>query len=103
MSASEAINKEDSRQRLVIELEEHFDFRSIHRFRSYCTQRFEGDTEIIIDMDATRYIDSSGIALLLCLYQWVRAPKVEVTVVNCSPSIKHLLIKSHCGEKILIL
>lgn len=101
MSALEACQESIGHQ-LHIQLGEHFDFRSIHSFRQYSKERFEIDTEVIVDMSETRYIDSSGVALLLCLYQWVHAPHVTVSAVNCDPAIRHILAHSQCGEKIII-
>ena len=103
MSACEAIKDKINQHQLHIQLGEHFDYRSIHSFRQFSKERFKKDTEVIIDMAETRYIDSSGVALLLCLYQWVRAPEVIVTVINCNPVIENILNHSHCGNKINIV
>ncbi len=102
MSACELAVSPALRKVLNIELSEHFDYRSIHSFRRFCRERFDCETEVIIDMAATRYIDSSGVALLMCLYQWIKAPLVTVIVVNCAPAVETLLRRSICKDKIVI-
>jgi anti-anti-sigma factor len=101
MSACEAYQG-NAKQQLHIQLGEHFDFRSIHSFRQYSKEQFAKETEVVVDMQSTRYIDSSGVALLLCLFQWVHAPHVTVSAINCNPAIKHILLMSQCGDKVII-
>jgi anti-anti-sigma factor len=87
---------------LTIELEEHFDFRFINSFRSQCCGKYNEDVDVVIDMLATRYMDSSGVALLLCLYQWVKAPKVEVYISNCHNDIRDILLRSRVAGKFIL-
>lgn len=87
---------------VTIVLEEHFDFRSINSFRAQCCGKYKENVDVVIDMSATRYMDSSGVALLLCLYQWVRAPKVKVYISNCHSDIRDILSRSRLGGKFIL-
>jgi anti-anti-sigma factor len=102
LKTNDAMNPRNNCHRLSVELNEHFDFREIHSFRNFSKQRFEKAVDVVIDMSRTRYIDSSGVALLLCLYNWVRAPKVNVIAINCSPAITEILNSSQCGSRVEI-
>jgi anti-anti-sigma factor len=87
---------------LKVELSEHFDYRSIHRFRNLCTEKMSTDVHVVVDMAATRYVDSSGVALLHCLQKWINAPMVIVQVVNCCPEMRRILSSSRLSHHILI-
>lgn len=71
--------------------DEHFDYRSIHTFKNLCNEKLDVAAHVVIDMQKTRYIDSSGVALLYCLQHWIKAPQVSVQVINCSPDMRCLL------------
>ena len=102
MSAIESYQEHPDPVILQIHLDEHFDYRSIHRFRNLCTEKLDGDAHVVVDMKATRYIDSSGVALLQCLQQWIDAPMVIVQVVNCCPELRRILTLSRLSATILI-
>jgi anti-anti-sigma factor len=87
---------------LEVSTDEHFDYRSIHRFKNLCTERLAGDAHVTVDMSHTRYIDSSGVALLHCLQHWIDAPMVVVRVINCCPDIHQILSCSRLSHTILI-
>ena len=55
-----------------------------------------------VDMTHTRYVDSSGVALLHCLQHWIDAPMVVVRVINCHPNIYQILSASRLSHTILI-
>ena len=74
-----------------ITLEEHFDYRSIQQFRKLSTDKMQESVQVLVDMRATRYIDSSGIALLHCLRHWIRSPEVSVELLNCSAELRQIL------------
>jgi len=80
-------------------LDEHFDYRSIHTFRRSCPKEILSGMTVTIDMRATRYIDSSGVALLVSLYHQVRSDGVSVNVINCSADIRRILSICHLEDK----
>lgn len=80
-------------------LDEHFDYRSIHTFRRSCPKEILSGMKVTIDMQATRYIDSSGVALLVSLYHQIRTEGVCVNVINCRPEVKRILSICHLEDK----
>lgn len=99
MNACEAHGEPARRKLLMIQLGEHCDYRSIHNFRALCRESFEREVEVIVDMKRTSYMDSSGVALLHCLFHWVRAPKVHISISNCNQALKTLLSKACHSER----
>ena len=88
---------------LRLNLSEHFDFRSIHSFRNLYTEKSLSNVEVVVDMSATRYIDSSGIALLECLRHWIKAPKATVVrITNCCPQLHEVLLLSKLSHTIAV-
>lgn len=102
MSAAIIDQSDEGHKVLTISLKEHFDYRSIHEFRTLCPSKMDCWVEVVIDMSKTRYMDSSGIALLLCLKKWINAPHVTLRVIHCNSEIRHILELSHCEDKITI-
>ena len=82
---------------------EHFDYRSIHTFRNLYTEKLDCDAHVIIDMSSTRYADSSGVALIQCLQQWIKAPMVIIKIVNCRPNIRLLLTQAQLPSIYLLI
>jgi anti-anti-sigma factor len=101
MAQPQLVCQQDTLQIPVL-LQEHFDYRSIAQFRNLCPKPINEPVNIVLDMAATRYIDSSGMALIMCLFQWVRAPQVSVQLINCSPAVRRLIELSRCRNKVSI-
>lgn len=102
MSAIEKLEDHAEPMRLSISTAEHFDYRSIPVFKNLCKDKLDIDVEVVIDMTLTRYVDSSGMALLHCLQQWVRAPRVTVRLVNCNSQLRQILSRSRLSHHLLI-
>ncbi|MEE8059010.1 MAG: STAS domain-containing protein [Pseudomonadales bacterium] len=100
MSASEAYEKHPGSIVLRLSLGEHFDYRSIHTFRNLYTGKLQDNVYVVIDMAATRYVDSSGVALLHCLQYWINASIVTVQVINCCPELSRILTLSKLSPNI---
>lgn len=99
MDACQPVLGQSTRKLLTIQLGEHCDYRSIHGFRALCRELYQQEVEVIVDMQRTRYMDSSGVALLHCLFHWVRAPKVYVNIAHCSPVMRELLSAACHSER----
>ncbi len=83
-----------------ITADEHLDYRSIHSFKNVCPRKLDTPAHVVIDMAHTRYVDSSGVALLHCLRHWVKAPLVTVQVVNCEPGMRRVLCTGRLAHHI---
>lgn len=101
MALSEQLLCDDHRV-VNVDLDEHFDYRSIHHFKCLRGDKSEQWVEVVVDMSRTRFMDSSGVALLLCLFKWIKAPHVVVRISHCSPAIRSILQQSRGTQKLLI-
>ena len=96
MGVCEAVDRYSSRDRVTIQLAEHFDYRSVHHFKQSYQGNLNDALEVVVDMAFTRYIDSSGIALLMRLCHWVTHPACVVKVTHCRPSVRQILVLAKC-------
>ena len=81
---------------VTIQLAEHFDYRSAHHFKQAYQGSLDEVMEVVVDMAVTRYIDSSGIALLIRLCHWVSQPACVVKVTHCRPAVRQILALARC-------
>lgn len=58
----------------------------------------EGYRFVIFDLEATRYITSSGLGLLVELFNWVRRSEGTLRLVNCGKNIAELLRQTRLDE-----
>lgn len=58
----------------------------------------EGYRFVIFDLEATRYVTSSGLGLLVELFNWVRRSEGSLRLVNCSPTVEKLLRETRLDE-----
>ena len=106
MSALEpcyGVSKEDYSQVFEIVLEEYVDYRCLPTFRRLSTDKMEESVVVKVNMSETRFIDSSGIALLHCLRHWIRSPDVSVHLLNCRDDLRHMLPSSKLHSSITLL
>ena len=80
----------------------HLDYRSIPTFKNLCNDKLAVPAHVIVDLAKTRYIDSSGVALLHCLRHWINAPSVTLQVINCPPELRHCLSVGQLGHYIQV-
>ena len=85
-----------------ITLPECFDYTAIDPFSQLKNTLHSCPIEVVIDMHRTRCIDSSGIALLFCLWHWIKAPEVSVRVINATSAIAGQLKSGLHGSKLII-
>lgn len=58
----------------------------------------EGYRYVIFDLEETRYMTSSGLGLLVELFNWVRRDKGSVKLVNCSKRTEKLLKETRLDQ-----
>lgn len=103
MSANPLSCSTDNGMVYSIALDERFDYSSVDPFTRLKHRKHDCPVEVVVDMSATRFIDSSGIALLFCLLHWIKSPALKITVTNAAPDIKVLLGKARHGDKLTII
>jgi anti-anti-sigma factor len=96
MGVCEAVDSFTNNNSVTIQLAEHFDYRSVHHFKQAYQGNLNEVIEVVVDMAFTRYIDSSGIALLMRLCHWVSHPACVVKVTHCRPAVRQILALARC-------
>lgn len=71
---------------LTISVMGHFNFSLVSDFRSIYTE-VEKVKSIVIDLQQTDVIDSSGLGILLYLQKHYKCPKDSLSIINCNAAI----------------
>lgn len=76
-----------------LELRGRFDFTSHRSFKQACDTAFSAEStkELVIDMQAVDYLDSSALGMLLLLRDKCRAASRPVSLVNCGGTVREVL------------
>jgi len=78
-----------------------FDFKMVNEFReAYSAITPEVDS-FVVDFRETDYVDSSGLGMLLNLKRQV-SDDTPITLTNCKPQIKKILLVSRFDKKFTI-
>ncbi len=82
--------KADTRE-LTVKISGRFDF-SVHQDIRKATEQVTSTIkQVIIDLKATEYVDSSALGMLLVLRDKIGGDKEKVKIVNASPEVKKIL------------
>lgn len=90
-------------RKLVITLDEHFNYGSIECFRRLYRQHSAPVHHYVVDMKNTRCLDSSALGLLLDLHRYANkktTPLIEI--INCNAYILKILRICHFDRKFSI-
>jgi len=76
-----------------LELRGRFDYTSHRSFKQACETAFSasGMNEMVIDMQAVDYLDSSALGMLLLLRDKCKATSRPVSLVNCGATVRDVL------------
>ena len=81
----------DNGRELTINIEGRFDFSSHQDFRR-AYENVEGKPEIYnVDMNATSYLDSSALGMLLLLRDYAGGDNSNIRISNCNDDVKKIL------------
>lgn len=79
-------------QEITIKVRGHFDFRLITEFRK-AYNSIQEPKKVIVDLEETDYIDSSGLGILIYLRKHFNCTKENIHLINCnSPITKTFMI-----------
>ena len=85
---------------VYITLGNRFDFNSVNHFRdAYSNQK---GTEFVVDFRNTEYMDSSGLGMLLNMKRHLENITSKISLTNCRPQIKKVLMISRFDKKFAI-
>jgi len=78
-----------------------FDFKMVGEFREAYSAASKTIEHFVIDFRETDYMDSSGLGMLLNLKRQV-SDDTPITLTNCKPQIKKILLVSRFDKKFTI-
>lgn len=93
---------DDEKSKLFLNLDEELDVSSCRTLRSIIDgyiMRYE-PRELVMDLTNVKFMDSSGIGLLIGRYNLLKLLDSKMTVVNATKSIKRILELSNIAKKI---
>jgi anti-anti-sigma factor len=87
------VNVHQAEGRARLELRGRFDFTSHRSFKQAYETVFSssGVEELVIDMQAVNYLDSSALGMLLLLRDKCKAAAKPVSLVNCGGTVRDVL------------
>ena len=89
MSVNVELKKDTSE--LVIKISGRFDFSKHQELREASEQAGSNIKQVIVDLRATEYVDSSALGMLLVLRDKIGGEKQKVKIVNAKPEVKKIL------------
>ena len=84
----------------VVEIRGRFDFYLLKDYRAIFNVGLERYMKYLVDMRLVDYFDSSALGMLLLLREQAAAHGATVTIVNCGPEIRKVLIITQFERKI---
>ena len=76
---------------LTIKVEGRFDFSSHQQFRRAYEGLATKPERYIVDMNATAYLDSSALGMLLLLRDYAGGDSSTISITNCNDDVKKIL------------
>jgi anti-anti-sigma factor len=76
---------------LNIKISGRFDFSVHQEFRKATEKISSAVKQVIVDLRATDYVDSSALGMLLVLRDKIGSSKQNVRIINANPEVKKIL------------
>ncbi|MBF0137437.1 MAG: STAS domain-containing protein [Magnetococcus sp. DMHC-1] len=80
---------------LTIQCPKKLNFEMTQTFRESYQKHLPDINQIVIDMQETEWIESSGIGLLLLLNSHIDPNRIKVSIVNVNPTVEKIFLVSH--------
>lgn len=90
--------------KLIVDLDEELDVKSCRMLRSIIDgyiMKYE-PKEFVMDLTSVKFMDSSGIGLLIGRYNLVKLFDSKMTIVNATSNIKRVLEFSNISNNIVL-
>jgi len=78
-------------RKVIIRIDGRFDFDVHREFRDAYRREGGPETEYVVDLGGTQYMDSSALGMLLLLRDHAERNGARVRVINCGPEIRKIL------------
>ena len=85
----------DDGSELNIGIDGRFDFSSHQDFRKAYEDASENLHRYVVDMNATTYLDSSALGMLLLLRDHAGGDHANIRIINCNEDVKKILTISN--------
>lgn len=83
---------------LTITVQGRFDFSALQGFRSAYEKVQPRPGKFIIDLKDSEYLDSSALGMLLALRDYSGGENADISVINCNPDVKKILVITKLDE-----
>ncbi len=77
-----------------ISIEGRFDYNIHQSFRD-AFEAEDADSQFLVDLAATAYVDSAGLGMLLVLREYAGGDRATVSLVNCGPELRSLFERAN--------
>lgn len=83
---------------LTIKIQGRFDFSSLQLFRNAYEKVEPKPQKFIVDLKESDYLDSSALGMLLALRDYGGGDNADISVLNCNPDVKKILVITKLDE-----
>lgn len=83
---------------LTITVQGRFDFSALQNFRNAYEKTQPKPKKFIIDLKESEYLDSSALGMLLALREYSGGDNSDISVINCNPDVKKILVITKLDE-----
>lgn len=91
-------NVSDNGKTLTIVVQGRFDFSALQSFRSSYEKVDPKPSKFIIDLKESDYLDSSALGMLLALKDYAGGDSADISITNCNPDVKKILVITKLDE-----
>ncbi|NQZ06389.1 MAG: STAS domain-containing protein [Algicola sp.] len=88
-------------QEITIRVSGHFDFRLVTEFRK-AYNAIQSPKKVIVDLQDTDYIDSSGLGILIYLRKHFDCKKENIHLINCNSIVTKTFIIARFNKMFVI-
>ena len=83
---------------LTINVQGRFDFSSLQLFRNAYEKNDNKAEAYVVDLGESDYLDSSALGMLLALRDYAGGDNANITIRNCNPDVKKILVITKLDE-----
>ncbi len=84
---------------MTISINGRFDFNILQDFRDSYSELSGADTQVVVDLAQTEYIDSSALGMLLNMKNHLGSEDRAIEVKNCQPNLMKIFTIAHFDKK----
>ena len=93
-----AINSNLDGDTLTISVQGRFDFSALEVFKNSYENVEPTPEKYIVDLEESDYLDSSALGMLLRLREFAGGDDADVSILNCNPDVKKILVVTKLDE-----